>query len=181
MTLAAILALLLAQATPLPSPTAGRIQAPTLSFADGLQRLINHAAYVSPQDLVFSQDLGPQVGRNGAEEIYALNFTIAGFTRCQVVSIGYDMGYASCEAYFGPDAAVARSTFNDVEDELHVFAGHGSSFSVKSFSKTTGLNVGKTTVAEYRPNRQVRVSINMLEANTGPSGVTLQVTHVPEY
>jgi hypothetical protein len=110
-----------------------------------------------------------------------LNFTIAGFTGCQVESSGYDIGYASCEAYFGPDAAVARSTFNNVEEELYAFAGHGSSFSVKSFSKTAGLNVGKTTIAEYRPNRHVSGSINMLEAKTGPSGVTLQITHLTEY
>jgi hypothetical protein len=182
---AAILALLLAQGTPPPAPTpsAGRIQAQTLSFADGLRRLIEHGSNLSPHDLVFSQDLGPQVGQTSVDgtEIYALNFTIAGLTGCQVVSTGYDQGYVACTAYVGPDTALARSTFTKVQNQLRTFAGPGASFSVQYVPRSLGLSEGPTTTAEYWPNGLVSVSVNMLEARNGPSGVTLQVTHVPEY
>lgn len=170
--------MLLAQAAPSPTPTASELQTPTLTFADGLRRLINDGFNVVSQELVFAPDLGLRIG--GTYNTYALKFAIAGFTDCQVTSNGYDAGDVACTAYKGPDAALARTTFSHLLKQLQDFAG-SNSVSVIENPPHVGLHVGKETEAKYFPNGRVRVFINLLESRAKgfPSAASFVVAHVP--
>jgi len=158
-------ALLIAQATAMPS--AGHGQTPAVSFADGLQRLINHA-----EDR-FLQDRGPEIAANGDTQTYALNFAVAGLAACRVLRHG-DMGNVTCDAYRGSDAVLAQATFNGLAQRLRVFAGKGGRFSVDSFSLTTE----RVTIATYWPSEAVDVAVEKHESK-GVYSVVFRVARNP--
>lgn len=155
-------ALTLAQITPPPA-----VQAPAISFADGLRRLIGDA----PNG--FSRELGRRLTTQGEVTTYVLNFTIAGLTGCRVVTNG-GLGRVACDAYRGNDPDAAQSAFDDFERQLHSFAGRDGHYFVDSFSFATEI----LTVASYWPSEALDVTVQK-HASNGAYSVVFEVARNP--
>lgn len=156
-------------ASPLPSLAPDLSSRPTLSFTDGLRRLILHASNL------FSEDRDQQISKNNEEERYSLNFRIAGLTSCEI-SVGGASAVARCQAYSGNDAASARSTFLDIEGKLHGLAGKESRFLVEEAK----IDKAKVTVASYWPSESVDVTSTLIERQN-VSDVNLEVSLLAKY
>jgi hypothetical protein len=161
MTLAVVLALLLAQATSSPSPTPSVVNGATttLTLDEALKRLIPDAVNE------FAEDHGAKVVSPRGETGYALSFGIAGLTDCAIVAT--DFPFAMCIAYRGKDAAAARSAYYALKAGLHGFAGRGAPIN----EAVTAANTATLTTAIYRPNTDVEVMIEMVETSGGAAVV----------
>jgi hypothetical protein len=123
---------------------------PTVSFAEGLRRLIDHAPRL------FFDDIGSEIHIPLASpdtKTYALNFLITGFSQCQVI-IGGEPANARCQAYQGHSAGSARQTFTGLVDQLRAFAGAGADVEVRSGKGLTN--------AYYEPRKDVHVQLDLL-------------------
>jgi hypothetical protein len=173
-TLAAILALLLAQVTPSPSPptTTGSgtgQNATLLSLSDALTRLIPDA----PNR--FAAERGAKIVSAKGVIRYALNFGIVGLTDCAVMDT--DSSFTMCVGYHGNDATTAHAAYNTLKAELIEFTKGRVS---ESASTATGTEQNTITItsALFRPNPNVGVTMQLLETK-GSFLVLFSVASIP--
>jgi hypothetical protein len=180
MTLAVMLAAVLAQATPFPSPTPTTAQTPipiptaskalnsaarTLTFSNALKRLIPDATNE------FTQDRGAKFTQRGDQTAYALNFGIVGFTDCMIITSTDSL--LACSVYRGHDLATGRTAYATVLAELRTFAGR----EVPIDEEITNDSPMPRRSATYHPNDEVNVMLAMVEFK-GASDVVFYVAPV---